>query len=571
MRSALFVSFFILLSYTAWGQSVRGNTNQPVSQEIRETEMLLAEAQKFYLIEDFAKALNGFQEVLQRDSENPAANFKVAQILEQSEKYDEALVYALAAKEADPNNRYYVTLLAELHSRLANYAAAAKVYEEMIEQIPGTEEYLYKLAALYLFQRRVNRALYAYSRLEDAYGKSPEISYQKQKILISQNKVDEAIKEAESLIEAFPSETEHVYALVDLLINQGRKKKAVQQLEQLLAKEPGNGRAHLVLADLYRQEGNTAAGLSHLFPPIADASLALEEKLRLLAGYIMLLPKEGLEPSLLTAAKELVEVHPTEPKAWGIYGDLLFQTGDKEGARKQYLQGVALDANNFDVWQNIIAIDWEKQDYEQVIAHTTEALELFPNQALLYYYQGHANYLQKEYEEATLALEQGKRLAFRNAELQGVFFGLLGDAYNAMKQYRQSDKAYEDAIKLNPNNTFVLNNYSYFLSLRKENLNRARELSEKLVSLEPENATYLDTHAWVLYQLGDYTGAVDLLKRAVNQGNASGTILEHYGDTLHRLSRISEAVAAWEQAKEAGGHSELLEKKIADRQLYENP
>ncbi|HAP60934.1 MAG TPA: hypothetical protein DCR93_16020, partial [Cytophagales bacterium] len=146
----------------------------------------------------------------------------------------------------------------------------------------------------------------------------------------------------------------------------------------------------------------------------------------------------------------------------------------------------------------------------------------------------------------------------------------LGDAYNALKQYPKSDRAYEDALRLDPDNLFVLNNYSYFLSLRGENLNRARDLSTRLVELEPDNSTYLDTHAWVLYQLGEYQSAANYLKRAVNQGSPSGTILEHYGDVLYRLNRVDEALKQWERALEEGGHSELLNQKISDRQLYEN-
>ncbi|MEL6534633.1 MAG: tetratricopeptide repeat protein [Bacteroidota bacterium] len=568
------------ISLTLWGilslslvtstyaQRQRGGTDSGADQ--RNIEFLLAEAEKYYLIEDYSKALDVFLQILEEDEKNPVVHYKIAEIYTLEDKYPSALSYAQSAVDFDPDNKYYYLQLADVHARLTNYADAARTYEDLMKRIPGTDEYLYELAALYLFERNIDKGLKTYRRIEETYGKSAEISYQIQKILIAQNKVEDAIEEAESLIEAYPNEPEHVFALVDLLLNQGQNSRAIPYLENTLRDFPDNNRAHLVLADLYRREGSAEAGIKHLSLAVSDEEVDLDDKLRLLTGYILLLPNEPLGEPLKTVTASLVTTHPQAPQAYGIYGDLLFQIGDKPGAREQYLKGVEIDPSNFDVWQNIVAIDWEQQNYEQVVTVTEEALELFPNQALLYYYNGHALYLQNEYQESTYALEQGKRLAFRNPDLQGVFHGLLGDAYNALKQYTKSDRAYEDALRLDPDNLFVLNNYSYFLSLRRENLNRARDLSSHLVELEPDNSTYLDTHAWVLYQLGEYQSAADYLKRAVNQGNPSGTILEHYGDVLYRLNRVDEALKQWERALEQGGHSELLNQKISDRQLYEN-
>ena len=571
MRTTLFAILVILQFVCLPLQAQRRRGGEESSdRDRRNIEYLLAEAEKFFITEDYAKALNGFLEILKEDQHNPVANYKVAQIYLLEEEYDKALLYAQAAKEYMPDNKYYYLQLAETHSRLANYKEASTIYEEMLERIPGTDEHLYELAALYLFQRDLEKALDTYDRIEESFGKQQEVSYQKQKILISQNKVEDAIEEGEELIDAFPENSDYVYALVDLLINQGDNDRAIGYLRELQAQQPDDRKVNLLMADLYRREARYTEGVKHLEHAIADPGLDLDAKLRLLTGYILQLPNEELAISLRDLCKILVETHPEDSEANGIYGDLLFQTGDKPGAREQYLISVEKDPSNFELWQNIVAIDWEREEYDQVITHTDKALEFFPNQALLYYYNGHAHYLSKSYEDATFSLEQGKRLAFRNPELQGVFHGLLGDAYNALKQYNKSDRAYEDALKLDPGNAFVLNNYSYFLSLRRENLNRALELSGRLVELHPDNRTYLDTYGWVLYQLGEYPKAADMLKRAINQGDPSGTILEHYGDILFRLNRVDEALQQWEKARDAGGHSELLEQKIADRQLYEN-
>jgi len=137
--------------------------------------------------------------------------------------------------------------------------------------------------------------------------------------------------------------------------------------------------------------------------------------------------------------------------------------------------------------------------------------------------------------------------------------------------HAKSDDAYELVLKDDPRNDHVLNNYSYFLSLRKEKLPRALEMSAQLVERNPNSATYLDTHAWVLYIMKDYTKARTYLEKALNAdpNGVSGTILEHYGDVLFQLGEKDKAVEQWKKAKQKGENSQQLEKKITSGKLYE--
>ena len=152
--------------------------------------------------------------------------------------------------------------------------------------------------------------------------------------------------------------------------------------------------------------------------------------------------------------------------------------------------------------------------------------------------------------------------------MQVVFNSLLGDTYNELEKYEKSEEAYEAVLKTEPNNDHVLNNYSYFLSLRKQNLDKAKRMSAKLIKNNPGDPTFLDTHAWVLYMQGNYKEAKKFLELALEK-DASGTIIEHYGDVLFKLGDIENAVVQWNRAKGMDDTSELINKKIADRKLYE--
>ena len=146
---------------------------------------------------------------------------------------------------------------------------------------------------------------------------------------------------------------------------------------------------------------------------------------------------------------------------------------------------------------------------------------------------------------------------------------MLGDAYNATKAYEKSDKAYDDALAINPNNDGVLNNYSYYLALRKTSLDKAEKMSALLIKNNPDNPTFLDTYAWVLYSRQKYKEARKVMERAVSTGNATATHFEHYGDILFQLGDVTGAVQQWEKARGLNANSEILNKKIANRQIYE--
>jgi Tfp pilus assembly protein PilF len=146
---------------------------------------------------------------------------------------------------------------------------------------------------------------------------------------------------------------------------------------------------------------------------------------------------------------------------------------------------------------------------------------------------------------------------------------MLGDAYNATKDYPKSDKAYDDALSFNPDNATILNNYSYYLALRKENLEKAEKMSSTLIKNNPDNPTFLDTHAWVLYVRQKYKEAKKVIERAISTGKANAAHVEHYGDILYQLGEVDNAVKQWEKARGMNAKSEILNKKIANRKIYE--
>lgn len=526
------------------------------------------EAEKYFILEDYAKAYVLFQKAAEYDPENAAAHFKLAGILIQSGELEKALVYAQHALQLDPDNKFYYLINAEIYTKQSNFKEAAEVYKAMLSRIEHTELYLYDLAALYLYQKDLRSALTVYDEAESQFGLSPEIVFQKQKIYLKLNELDKAIEEGEKLIAAYPGVTDYVLQLVEVLVSNNRLSQAEEHLNKLLEENPSDAHARLMMAEVYRQNNNEEEANKNLLLAFSSPDIDLGPKLQMMSGYISQLSSDKEKAFAIELTEGIINAHPDDADAYTIAGDLYYSLDEKQKSIDYYLQSLGLDQDNFGVWQNVLDLELRLNQLDSVVMHAEQALELYPNQAALYYFSGTANLINKNYKSAAEALEQGKKIASGNNQLLVIFNGQLGDAYNNLKQYERSDAAYEAALKIDPQNSHVLNNYAYFLSLRKENLDKAKRMSEQLIKAHPDDPTFLDTHAWVLYTLGEYQEARIFLEKAVKD-TESGTIIEHYGDVLFQLGEIEAAVMQWKRAKGMDDTSEIIDKKIADRKLYE--
>ncbi|GJM59656.1 tetratricopeptide repeat protein [Persicobacter diffluens] len=540
----------------------------PTEKDLRNAEMFFAQAEKFYILDDFVKAYVYFEKSLEYDPNNPAAHFKMAEISMRRNQNEDAMTHAQKALELDKTNKYYYLVNAEVYKKTGELEKAIQVYKDLMANVEKTDEFNFELAGLYLYLKKFDEALGALDKVEEVYGLNEQVVFQKQKIYIQQGKLESAVAEGEKLIKAFPDEPQFVLALSEILISNNRLNQAQDLLADYL-EDNKSAEVRMLLGQIQVEQGEHEVGKANIHVAMKDPKLTIEAKLPYAVSLFQQLPKEDAKLEAKQMCEMLVKVHPEEASAFALFGDYYFTLEEKENAQVQYLKSLELDDNNLAVWQNVINIDFEKEDMDAAIAHSNKALELFPNQAMLYYFNGTAYLMEKNYKNAVQAFEQGRKLSSNNEQLTTVFYGQLGDAYNGIDDHEKSDKAYKEALNLDPNSEHVLNNYSYFLSLRKENLEEAKQMSEKLIKLHPDNGTYLDTYGWVLYQMGDFPAAKEFLKKAVDLGETSGAVLEHYGDVLFQLGEESEALEYWEKAKVKGDASDLLDKKIKHQKLYE--
>src|SRR3972149_6787627 len=187
---------------------------------------------------------------------------------------------------------------------------------------------------------------------------------------------------------------------------------------------------------------------------------------------------------------------------------------------------------------------------DSIIEYSNDAILLFPDNPVFYLFNGIGNIQLKNFESAETALYKGLKLINDESKrLKFDFHVYLGDVYFHLDQYDKSDYHFDEALGMDPDNLLVLNNYSYYLSLRETKLAKAKEMSHKTILADSLNSTYLDTYAWVLFKLKDVNLAKLYIEKAfINGGSKNPEILDHYGDILLNLNDIKEAVKFWKEA-----------------------
>lgn len=533
-----------------------------------EAEFYFIEGMRQFVIEEYDDALKNFKKVIEIKPTLAAAHYKIADIYLVEGNADEALPYAKNALEFDPKNKAYYLLLARVYEFRQDYQKAANTLERLIENVEGVEEHYYDLALIKTYLEDYEGAMETYVKIEEAFGSSPEIMQQRQRLLLRLNRLDEAIELGKKIIAEFPEEEELIYDQVKLLIANDKRTEAREMLTDLLKDDPDSPQARILLSDIFRAEGQMDSANAQLYRAFRNPGLNIESKIAIISGIMRFSIDESQKESLLKLSDILEESHPEDSRAMAFKADIQLNFQMKNEALGSYKKALSLDENSLMIWMNIVLLHFEFEDYDSVTHYADNALEIFPNQGRLWFMSGLGYYSKSDHENAKNKLEMANKYILDDSNMKSDIYSTLGDTYNSLEQFEKSDEAYDEALRINPENEHVLNNYSYFLSLRQEKLELAEEMMEKLMVRFPDNSTYLDTYAWVLYKKGDYKKALEYIEKAVKSTD-SGVVVEHHGDILFKLGRVDEAVEAWEKAKELGDASEFIEKKIQDKKLYE--
>ena len=533
---------------------------------------LFIEGQKNLMVDEYEKAYFYFIKALEYNEEESAIHFKLSQMMVRAKQYEKALEYGQRALELDPDNKYYHLQIAEIYNNQNETRKAAGVLENLMAKEGNYRQYILDLASLYLKLQDFDKALEALNKAEEYYGVVEQLTAQKQRIYLKRNNLEMAITEGKKLIGARPGNSTYVLALVDILYNNNKANQALELVLETLAKYPNQPDVKMAAYNLYKDRGDF--DLAHRYIKDAFANPDLEGDVKAKAyAEILLQIKTSLRDQLLDSLSLPMEkFHPNNAKVMVALGDMELQKKAFNQAIDYYAKAIKISPENEKVFQQLIPLMFENQKpFDEIASISTLATENFPSSSEFWFYLGTAQSGNKENEAAKVSLEKSlEENKASNAQLTLMANSQLGDVLYGLGEKERAFELYEEVLAQNANYEHIMNNYAYFLSLERKNLEKAYSMSSTLVKRYPENATYLDTHAWVLFQLDRFEEARPFMEKALEQdAKPSGVMFEHYGDIMFKIGEERIALDYWKKAKDLEDTSEFLTLKIKNKTYYE--
>jgi len=539
--------------------------------DLEKVTRFFMDAERLKVIEDYEGAIAAYNNVLSIDARNANAYYQLANIYLVRKNLDEALKAASEAVKLDESNKWYLELLGDIYLNQGKPKEAEEIYKKLIAKFPNGAEYYLNLGYMQSRMNKYEEAIKTYNLFEKNFGVDEQVILEKKNLYLRMNKFSEAVGEIHKLTEANPGDVDYMLMEAELYRANKMNDKALAIYHKIKEIDPDNPTALLAETELSASNNNPQESFENIKKIFQNTKVPADTKVKILFPFIQFweLRKEQ-KAQALELADIFAETHPDEAKAHAIRADLYYLDEQDDKALASYEKALELNKDVFNVWQQVMILYNKKRDWTSLLRVANQCLELFPNQAITYLFKGSAESQTKAYDKALKSYQRGEKMAAENTALRAQFLANLGDTYHSLNQYSESDSAYDRALKLTPDNAYVLNNYSYYLSERKINLDKAKQMSAYANKLEPDNDSFLDTYAWILFCMQDYTGAREWQEKAIKAGgDKSGTIIEHYGDILFKLGQKAEAVEQWKKAKMLGTDSGTIDRKIAEQQYIE--
>lgn len=536
-------------------------------EQQRKYDYFFLEAMRLKEKKDYASAFGLLQHCLDIHPNAASALYEVSQyymFLRQVPQGQETLEKAVANA---PDNYWYSQGLASLYQQQNELDKAVTLLEQMVVCFPAKQDPLFNLLDLYGRQEKYDEVISTLNRLEKRMGKNEQLSMEKFRIYLQMKDDKKAFQEIESLVQEYPMDMRYQVILGDVYLQNGKKQEAYDVYQKVLAAEPDNPMAIFSMASYYKQTGQEELYQQQLDTLLLNKKVTPDTKVGVMRQMIVENEQADKDSTQIIALFDrIMKQEQDDPQIPMLYAQYLLSKNMESESVPVLEQVVDLDPTNKAARMMLIGAAVKKEDYKQIIKVCEPGIEATPDALEFYYYLAIA-YNQAEKPDSVIsickrALEH--KTADGKKEIVSEFYSILGDMYHTQKQMKEAYAAYDSALVYNPSNIGALNNYAYYLSVERRDLDKAEEMSYKTVKAEPNNATYLDTYAWILFEKGNYAEARIYIDNAMKSegGDKSDVIVEHCGDIYYMTGDVDGALTYWKKALEMGSESKTLKQKI---------
>lgn len=473
-----------------------------------------------------------------------------------------------------PADFYSNFVYGSINDRLGSRDEALKVWTTLDSIYPHKMEISYKLAEALASSgdsSKIARAIGVYDRIEKTQGKNIPLTTSKIRAFLSSQDTASIYKEVYSLRKSAPHSVENNVFAGNVFAMFSDNDSALTYFDKACDLDSTSGLAYYSRANFYKSIGDSVNYDKEVFRALSRESLELDAKLELLTGYIRELYDDPSQQGRIQELfATLLDQHPHEVDIHDLYCSYLIAIEDYAGAAEQLGYALDIDPSSEERWRTLLSLYMQADDYAKSAEKGETALRYHPSSAMIHLMLGTDYNLMKEYDKALSNLNKSMELTDSvDYEAVSQIMSSMGDVYYAKGDRDSAFVYYDKAISIDPDNLLALNNCAYYLAVEGRDLDKAEEMSARTIKERPDDATSLDTYAWVMFRKKNYTEAMAYIDKAIaNSEDPSEELYHHAGDIYFMNGEPQKALEFWEKALALDPDNELLQRKVKHKTYF---
>ncbi|OIQ37467.1 MAG: hypothetical protein BM555_00655 [Crocinitomix sp. MedPE-SWsnd] len=511
-----------------------------------------------------------FEKCLSINQSSDAAHYALSDLHQMMGHPDKELSHAQAAYEIDNENKWYIIKLGELYYNKGDYHKSADFLSKIIEDEKNLD-IKFRYAESLIHSNQFKKAIAMLDEIEVETGKSPNLSLTKHDLYLQLKDEESAANELQSLIDDSPNNIENRLVIADYFLKTNQKDKAEKALKDILITHPKSGEALLMMADIKLRDSDLESSFEYLEKGFAEDDVIMSRKIALI---------QGLEPYAFNENEDAAQIKTGLEKLYSIiydedlkndtmhyaYGIFLRESGEQRKAAKQFKIVTDINPGNYNSWRQLLFINYQLEDYEEMRVYGEKAIDVYPSQPEVYLLTGIGARETGKFETAEEWLFLGKDLVVNDDPLKAEFFHQMGKNSAMSKDFDQAFKSFDEAQKLDPYNG---NLYASKANTQLETGDKdgAIKTLENALAESPTNSYLLDAMGTIHFKSEGFESAKKYFENALIY-EKDPMFIEHLGDALFKLGETEKSFEKWQEAKNAGRDTKLLNKKLTDKTYY---
>lgn len=512
--------------------------------------------------------------LLAEDVSNDAAWYYLANVSLRKNDLAGAEEYFRKAIDLDPGNFWYRYRLAGIYAATQRQELTIDMYEKLLEDFPDKTELYLDMVELYAAQGEYEKALDTIEEVETVFGVTEALAMYRFNLLRTLGKNEEAFASLEKYNKEYSSPYV-LSTLADWQMSMYNDSTALAYYDEALELAPDYTPALLGKIETYRMTRKYDEYFRALDVFAGSGDIPAPAKSEYLMAVVQRTdPKfiRSFMPQIDSVMEKTLTVHPEDSTVLQTAGVYFYSTDRKDKAKEYFGKNAEVWPESLSASATFVEFLMYAEDWEALSDQGRKAYERFPKETSFLEMASVGDYNLERYEDVLQICEKVLEVAPADSSSTLRAWSTMGDIYHRLGEGKKAYKAYDKALKINPDYVYVLNNYAYYLSEDGRNLKKALAMSRKTIEAEPDNSTYLDTYGWILFLQGKAAEAKPYFKQAMLYGGKdSAVVLDHYAEVLYALKEYDMAFVYWNLARQkSNGDIPDLDAKIEARKKAVN-